>query len=73
MVYSTGKDFTIGFGDRYFQISASDLLPFERIEIVDEIPGGATIRGAGGFGSTGRTGAMSATITEFNGGVDYIR
>ena len=79
MVYSTGKDFTIGFGDRYFQISGPELLPFERIEIVDEIPGGATIRGEGGFGSTGRSGAAivaaAAAINagKFNGGVDYIR
>jgi len=78
MVYSTGVDVSVGFGDRYFQIAAADLLPFERIEIVDEIPGGATIRGDGGFGSTGRTGVLNNTIAspnalDFNGGVDYIR
>lgn len=78
MVYSTGKDVTIGLGDRYFQIAGHELQPFERIEIVDEIPGGATIRGTGGFGSTGRSGAAvvaaaTAVNTEINGGVDYIR
>ena len=80
MVYSTGKDFAVAAGDRYFQIAGPELQPFERIEIVDEIPGGATARGEGGFGSTGRTGVATATsatasITsgEFNGGVDYIR
>ena len=78
MVYSTGKDFAIAFGDRYFQIAGPELQPFERIEIVDTIPGGATIRGAGGFGSTGRSGAeivaaATAANDEFNGGVDYIR
>jgi dUTP pyrophosphatase len=78
MLYSTGKDFAVAAGDRYFQISASDLLPFERIEIVDEIPGGATLRGEGGFGSTGRSGAAivaAAAVAngEFNSGVDYIR
>jgi len=72
MVYSTGADFTVAFGERYFQIAGPELQPFERIEIVDEIPGGATIRGAGGFGSTGRSGA-AASNTEINGGVDYIR
>ena len=40
---------------RLFQISAPDLLPFEDIQIVNEIPGGATLRGSGGFGSTGVT------------------
>jgi len=78
MVYSTGRDVAVAFGDRYFQIAGPELQPFERIEIVDEIPGGATIRGAGGFGSTGRSGAeivaaATAANAEFNGGVDYIR
>ena len=40
---------------RLFQIAAPDLLPFDKIWIVDEIPGGPTARGAGGFGSTGTT------------------
>lgn len=40
-------------GSRYFQLAAPDLLPFDRIEIVDKIPGGPTLRGEGGFGSTG--------------------
>jgi dUTP pyrophosphatase len=39
--------------NRYFQLATPDLLPWDRIEIVDEIPGGETLRGAGGFGSTG--------------------
>jgi dUTP pyrophosphatase len=73
MVYSTGADVRISFGDRYFQIAGPDLLSFDRIEVVDEIPGGATVRGSGGFGSTGKTGVMSETINEFNGGIDYIR
>jgi len=68
MIYSTGADFAVTAGDRYFQIAGPELLPFDRIEIVDEIPGGATIRGAGGFGSTGRSG-----VAEINGGIDYIR
>jgi dUTP pyrophosphatase len=40
-------------GDRYFQITAADLMPWEAIHIVSEIPGGPTKRGEGGFGSTG--------------------
>jgi dUTPase len=78
MMYSTGADVAIAFGDRYFQIVGPELLPFERIKIVDEIPGGATLRGEGGFGSTGRTGAVAVAVATaasagFNGGVDYIR
>jgi dUTPase len=72
MLYSTGADFAVGFGDRYFQIAGPELQPFERIEIVDEIPGGATIRGEGGFGSTGKTG-VAAAESQINGGIDYIR
>ena len=47
------ENFTINHGDRYFQITAPDLLPFDEIKVVKEIPGGPTIRGEGGFGSTG--------------------
>ena len=46
-------DFAVHEGDRYFQAVTPDLLPWADIQIVDEIPGGETIRGAGGFGSTG--------------------
>jgi len=78
MLYSTGVDVSVAFGDRYFQIAGPELQPFERIEIVDTIPGGATIRGDGGFGSTGRSGAeivaaATAANAQFNGGIDYIR
>ena len=48
------QDFTVRPGERYYQITAADLLPWKAIHIVEEIPGGATLRGAGGFGSTGR-------------------
>ncbi len=47
--------------NRYFQLSTPDLLPWDKIEIVDAIPGGATLRGAGGFGSTGLTGLTVQT------------
>jgi dUTP pyrophosphatase len=40
-------------GQRLFQLSAPDLLPWDEVRIVSEIPGGATLRGSGGFGSTG--------------------
>lgn len=78
MLYSTGVDVSVAFGDRYFQIAGPELQPFERIEIVDTIPGVATIRGDGGFGSTGRSGAeivaaATAANAQFNGGIDYIR
>ena len=38
---------------RLFQLAAPDLLPWDEVRVVAEIPGGATLRGAGGFGSTG--------------------
>jgi hypothetical protein len=38
---------------RLARVSLSDLLPWSRVEIVDTIPGGPTLRGIGGFGSTG--------------------
>jgi len=47
------SDFAVHAGDRYFQAVTPDLLPWADIQIVDEIPGGETLRGAGGFGSTG--------------------
>lgn len=40
-------------GVRLFQAANADLLPFDDIQIVDEIPGGPTLRGADGFGSSG--------------------
>lgn len=46
-------DHACAVGDRYFQITAADLMPWEAIHIVSEIPGGPTQRGEGGFGSTG--------------------
>jgi len=46
---------TVTHNTRFFQIAAPDLLPFEDIQIVDVIPGGTTLRGSGGFGSTGLT------------------
>lgn len=38
--------------NRYFQLATPDLLPWDKIEI-GPIPGGPTLRGTGGFGSTG--------------------
>lgn len=49
------SDFTAKVGERYFQIAGPELLPWTAIHIVSEIPGGATLRGEGGFGSTGLT------------------
>jgi dUTP pyrophosphatase len=49
--FGSGK-FEAHANNRYFQLAAPDLLPWDKIEI-GSIPGGATLRGAGGFGSTG--------------------
>lgn len=43
---------------RIVQLATPDLLPWDRVIVVDTIPGGPTARGAGGFGSTG-AGAVS--------------
>lgn len=48
-------DFTAKAGERYFQIAGPELLPWTAVHIVSEIPGGNTLRGEGGFGSTGLT------------------
>jgi dUTP pyrophosphatase len=56
-------DSTIEPHTRLFQIAAPDLLPFHEIKIVSEIPGGPTLRGAGGFGSTGNTVAPRTSPT----------
>lgn len=62
MSTTTGVDiFNVHEGDRYFQLASPDLLPWSRVEIVDTIPGGPTLRGTGGFGSTGVRGSNAAT------------
>ncbi len=48
------RKFEVQPGDRYFQLVRPDLLPWTIVYIVDEIPGGPTLRGEGGFGSTGK-------------------
>jgi len=55
------ENFVVNHGDRYFQLTAPDLLPFDEIRVVSEIPGGATARGEGGFGSTGVSSTISHT------------
>jgi len=44
----------VGFvaGDRHFQIVAPDMGWIKEVAVVDELP--TTVRGEGGFGSTGR-------------------
>ncbi len=40
-------------GQRLCQLAAGDLIPWSRVIIVDVLPGPETVRGEGGFGSTG--------------------
>lgn len=54
-VDQTTTAFGVDDGDRYFQLASPDLLPWDKVIVVDEIPGGPTLRGEGGFGSTGLT------------------
>lgn len=39
---------------RYTQLAAADLVPWTEVIVVDQLPGPETLRGAGGFGSTGQ-------------------
>lgn len=49
------QDYSVKTGDRYFQLVGPDMRPWSAIHIVDQLPGGETLRGEGGFGSTGKT------------------
>lgn len=50
-----GKDYTVERHERLFQICSHDFLPFTKVTLVDEPPVASDDRGAGGFGSTGRS------------------
>jgi dUTP pyrophosphatase len=52
MVDCTTDSYTVEANQRLFQLSNPELLPWKEIRIVSEIPGGPTLRGEGGFGST---------------------
>ena len=55
VVDNIGEDnYTVEANTRLFQIVAPNLDLFERVVIVEDIPGGPTVRGGGGFGSTGK-------------------
>jgi dUTPase len=51
--------YNVSANERLFQLAAPDLLPWGEIRVVSEIPGGPTVRGTGGFGSTGVTGTAT--------------
>jgi len=44
--------YELDINQKFCQLTRPDLLPWEEVRIVDVIPGGATLRGEGGFGST---------------------
>lgn len=46
-------NYSVNSNERLFQLASPDLLPWDEVRIVSEIPGGPTLRGTGGFGSTG--------------------
>ncbi len=60
--------YAVSANERLFQLVKHDLLPWNEVRIVDEIPGGPTARGAGGFGSTGRVGVASTDISGSHAG-----
>lgn len=47
--------YKISTHERLVQLAAPDLLPWIEVVVVDALPGPTTLRGAGGFGSTGST------------------
>ena len=50
--------------ERLVQLAAPDLRPWLEVVVVDALPGPATVRGAGGFGSTGQTIVAGSTIID---------
>lgn len=54
---------TIAPHQRLMQLATPDLLPWESVIIVDELPTPQTLRGEGGFGSTG-VGSVRLVVTE---------
>lgn len=62
---SPSTEYTLNANDRLFQIVSPDLLPWDDIHVVDSIPGNPTLRGAGGFGSTGLSASADAGATQF--------
>ena len=56
------------------QLSNPDLLPWEEIQVVEVIPGGATLRGEGGFGSTDtRSVSVDLSLQSRSGSTDSHR
>ena len=51
-IYSIGASAVVKTGERYFQIVAPDMGWIKEVRIVSELS--ETVRGAGGFGSTGK-------------------
>lgn len=62
LIAAVGGEYSVSEHERLFQIVTPDLLPWDDVKIVATIPGGPTLRGAGGFGSTGITGVASASL-----------
>jgi dUTP pyrophosphatase len=58
--------YSVAENERLFQLASPDLLPWDEVRVVSAIPGGPTLRGTGGFGSTGSTisTALVATAEE---------
>jgi dUTP pyrophosphatase len=55
--------YSVTENERLFQLASPDLLPWDQVVVVDTIPGGSTMRGTGGFGSTGVVGAHAEPST----------
>lgn len=59
LIAAVDGSYNVSEHERLFQIVTPDLLPWDDVRIVSEIPGGPTLRGTGGFGSTGITGTAT--------------
>ena len=55
--------YKIATHERLVQLAAPDLRPWVEVVVVDALPGPGTLRGGGGFGSTGRTVVTNADGT----------
>lgn len=57
-------EYTFTTHERLVQLAAADLRPWLEVVVVDALPGPETLRGAGGFGSTGLANVVPTATAE---------
>ena len=60
-------EYVLEQNQKFCQLCNPDLLPWEAVHVVETIPGGLTLRGEGGFGSTDRSAVVAASDYTFFG------